>query len=252
MLKRELHGSLVSPWMILGKEARLITLFGKIYSSVEVDTITGESTPFLAEETFVALMSLANESKDPVKIIVNNRGGSMTAAALIIDAIEHLQAQSIEVGMLVVGSSMGVSTAILAAGTKGKRFALKRATISLGPIRMPSLKNLDSDDVTLLKKQHEIICERFYEVLAQKTRIPESRMKDADEALLQKLGEPDFRKKQVKEFLKGDVFLQPEEAVEFGIIDKVLMPGDSLVNEIFHVPHKSRIPGFDKEQGGSK
>lgn len=249
--KRELQGALVSPWVILSKEARLITLFGKIYSSVEVETITGESTPFLAEETFAALMSLADEGKDPVKIIVNNRGGSMTAAALIIDAIEHLQAQGIEVSMLVVGSSMGVSTAILSSGTKDKRFALKRSVINLGPIKMPSLKDFDSDDVTLIKSQHDIICERLYEALAAKTRIPERRLKEAEAAagLFEKLGDQEFRKKQVREFLRKDVFLSPDEAVEAGIIDKVLLPGDALVNEIFHVPQKSRDFGFGKKGG---
>jgi ATP-dependent protease ClpP protease subunit len=234
--------------MILSKEARLVTLFGKIYSSVEIDTITGESTPFLAEETFAALMSLADEDKKPVKIIINNRGGSMIAAALIIDAIEHLQARGIEVTMLVVGSSMGVSTAILASGTRGRRFALKRAAINLGPITVPNLKDLDPGDVALFRKQHDVICERLYEVLALKTLIPECRIRDADPALLARLDDEEFRKKQVKAYLKTDVFLSPEEAAQVGILDEVLLPGDPLVDEIFHIPQRVREFGFGNKE----
>lgn len=250
MFKGEYHGALVSPWLILSKEARIVTIFGKVYSSVEVETITGESTPFLAEETFAALMSLADENKKPVKIIVNNRGGSMTAAMLIVDAIEHLQARGTEVKILVIGSCMGVSTAILASGSPGERYALKRALIHLDVPRIPNLKDFDPDDYKRIVAYNDKQKERLYEVLASRTKITEfHREKKHQSPDHPEIGKPEFRRKHVMEFLGGgDTFLSPEEACQAGIIDKVLLPGDPIVDETFKVPKMIKDPGFKTQK----
>src|SRR3989344_9081438 len=98
-------GPLVPPWLLFGKDARIITLFGDINSSISVPVINLDSIPFLAEETFASLMYLAQESKDPIRIVINNRGGSVSAGLTIIQGIEHLQKSGIDVEILVLGSA---------------------------------------------------------------------------------------------------------------------------------------------------
>ncbi len=244
MFKRELQGALVGPWMLFGRDSRIVTLFGQIYSSIEVNTITGESTPFLAEETVGAMMLLADESRDSVKLVINNRGGSMAAALLIISAIEHLESLGIEIEVFVIGSSMSAATWILAAGSAGKRYAWKRSLIHLAKPNTPNLRGLTPEDAELVKKHNDKLRESVYRLLAEKTKLPECCWKRAGEE-----GpcpaEPEVRQKLVATMLgESDLFLSPEEALEYGLVDRVFNPGDRQVNKIFRVPGKHKDVGF--------
>ena len=228
----EQTGTLVTPWTNFGKEARIVTLFGNIMSSTDVQTIATDSIPFLAEELFASLMWLATENNDPVHIVINNNGGSIRAGFMIIQAIEHLQAMGIEVIGLDIGSSMSMATTVLAVCTK--RFALRRSVIHVHPPSFGSPQMTDAVKEKVDEYQNRLKDE-LYSLLAQKTRIPEYcvqteevRTDDPNWATI-----AEKRYKYTKKFLEHERFLTPQQAKDAGIIDDELEAGDERMSKIF-------------------
>ncbi len=232
---KEPHGQLVSPWLLFGRESRIITLFGMISSSISVNVITSDSMPFLAEETFADMMLLANESSEPVKIAVNNRGGDVAAGMIIVQGIEHLQARKIDVEILDLGSSMSMASVILASGTKGKRFATARSVVHLHSGSQTTSGT--PEDVAHIQEYIDRMREGLVQILTKNTKIPEYFLKQPDSTMNPELlKSEEGRLKLTKEFLKGEKFLNPEQAIEAGIIDQILKPGDEKLTEFFSLP----------------
>ncbi len=236
-----------TPWQLYGRE-RILTLFGSIYSSIDVPVITADSVLFLAEEIFGGMMLLAQENSDPVNVIINNRGGSVPAGLLIIQGIEHLQAHKIDVRILVTGAAMSMASIILAAGTKGQRYAMERSVIHLhsGTVKPPEG---DPEDVKRVMEYAERLRNAMHELLAERTSIPEycAKRNELYDSLVSGSSayfeEGKNRVKWIKEFLKEEQFLKPEEALEAGLVDEVLTAGDRKIDEIFRL---NNATGRDK------
>ena len=240
-------GPLVTPWMIYGSNSRIITLFGRIHSSINVDIIVADSIPFLAEEIFASLFYLAGESRDPIKMVINNRGDDIHAVLMIVQAIDPVQAMGIDVEILVVGSSMSMASIILASGTRGKRYALDRSIVHLHA--ESRVIGGQGEDFERAKEYTDRLARQMYLLLAQRTKIPEYHLEQEQIAPRDKtmLENDEGRIKLVKRFLKNETYLSAYEAQAAGIIDAVIPPGDGKIMEIFNAPTEALS---EKQEGG--
>lgn len=230
--------NLVDPWTLFGKDSRIIPLFNRILSSAEIVSVAG-GVPSVAENIFGALMLLAQEGNSPVKIIINSPGGSVQAGFTIIQGMKHLRAKGIEVWTINLGSSGSMAGVILAMGTPGRRYVLDDATTHAHEVQVHGMEGRGTD-VEEAQRHLKHMRNSLDRIFAQHTKIPEYYIKLMEiEPNETKLKDPEFRQKLVREFVKQERLLSVEEALEAGMADVVIMPGDPILDEIFQkVPVK--------------
>ena len=160
---------------------------------------------FLGEEvnattaSLVVAQLLYLEAQDPDKDIqfyINSPGGSVTAGMAIFDTMQYVKC---DVATICVGMAASMGAFLLAAGTKGKRMALPNAEVM---IHQPSAGTQGQvTDMALHLKRLETIKKRMNEILANCTGKPVE-VVTAD--------------------CERDNFMSAQEALEYGLIDKVL------------------------------
>ena len=144
------------------------------------------------------LLFLASEDpKKDISFYVNSPGGKVTAGLAILDTKNHIQP---EVSSVCVGMAASMGAVLLSAGQKGKRYALPNAEVM---IHQPSggAEGMAAD-IEITAKQILKIRERLNKILAKNTG--------------QKLD-------KIEKDVDRDFFMDAEEAVKYGIIDKVLV-----------------------------
>ncbi|MBE6977183.1 MAG: ATP-dependent Clp endopeptidase proteolytic subunit ClpP [Ruminococcaceae bacterium] len=160
---------------------------------------------FLSEEVNDATASLVVaqllylEAQDPDKDIqfyINSPGGSVTAGMAIYDTMRYIKC---DVATICVGMAASMGAFLLSAGTKGKRMALPNAEIM---IHQPSAGTQGQiTDMAIHMKRLQTIKERMNRILADNTG------KSVEE---------------VTAACERDNFMTAQEAMQFGIIDRVL------------------------------
>jgi ATP-dependent Clp protease protease subunit len=147
------------------------------------------------------------ESEDPEKDIslyINSPGGVVTAGMAIYDTMQYLRAP---VSTICIGQAASMAAVLLAAGAKGKRYALPHSRIMIhqgsGGFRG------NAPDAVIQMKEWELLVEMNHEILARHTGQPLEKVRvDTDR----------------------DRFMSPEQARDYGIIDAVYnLPGASLI-----------------------
>ena len=160
---------------------------------------------FLSEEVNDATASLIVaqllylEAQDPDKDIqfyINSPGGSVTAGMAIYDTMQYIKC---DVATICVGMAASMGAFLLSAGTKGKRMALPNAEIM---IHQPSAGTQGQiTDMAIHLRRLETIKKRLNQILADNTGKSIEVITDACER---------------------DNFMTSQEALEFGLIDRVL------------------------------
>jgi ATP-dependent Clp protease, protease subunit len=139
------------------------------------------------------------ESADPEKdisIYINSPGGSIYAGLAIYDTMNFIKP---DVQTICCGIAMSMGSLLLAGGAKGKRFSLPNSRIL---IHQPSAGfEGQSTDIEIHAR----------EILKTRDRI--------DEIYAKHTGQP---LEQVHTDMLRDRFFKPDEAVEYGLIDKVI------------------------------
>jgi ATP-dependent Clp protease protease subunit len=139
------------------------------------------------------------ESQDPdkdISIYINSPGGSIYAGLAIYDTMQFVKPQ---IQTICMGVAMSMGSLLLTAGAKGKRFALPNSRIL---IHQPSAGfEGQSTDIEIHAREILKIRERIDEIYAQHT------------------GQP---LEQVHTDMERDRFFKADEAVEYGLIDRVL------------------------------
>ena len=139
------------------------------------------------------------EAQDPDKDIqfyINSPGGSVTAGMAIYDTMQYIKC---DVSTICIGLAASMGAFLLSAGTKGKRYALPNAEIM---IHQPSAGTQGQiTDMAIHLKRLQVIKERMNKIMADNTgRSIE----------------------EVTAACERDNFMSAEEALEFGLIDKVI------------------------------
>ena len=160
---------------------------------------------FLGEEvnattaSLVVAQLLYLEAQDPDKEIqfyINSPGGSVTDGMAIYDTMQYIKC---DVSTICVGMAASMGAFLLSAGTKGKRIALPNAEIM---IHQPSAGTQGQiTDMAIHLKRLEVIKKKMNEILAANTG------KTVEE---------------VTAACERDNFMSPEEAKQFGLIDKII------------------------------
>ena len=160
---------------------------------------------FLSEEvndttaSLVVAQLLYLEAQDPDKDIqfyINSPGGSVTAGMAIYDTMQYIKC---DVATICVGMAASMGAFLLSAGTKGKRLALPNAEIM---IHQPSAGTQGQiTDMAIHMKRLQTIKERMNRIMAENTgRSIE----------------------EVTAACERDNFMTAEEALSFGLVDRVL------------------------------
>lgn len=139
------------------------------------------------------------QSEDPKKDIslyINSPGGVVTAGLAIMDTMRHIQPA---VSTVCVGMAASMGAVLLATGEKGKRFILPNAEVM---IHQPSggAEGM-ATDIEITAKQILKIRARLNKILADVTSQP---------------------LKKIEDDVDRDFFMTAEEAVKYGIVDKIL------------------------------
>ena len=171
-----------------------------IYSRLLKDRIIfmGEQVHDGMANTIIAQM-LFLESEDPdkdINLYINSPGGSVTAGLAIYDTMQYIKP---DVATICLGQTTSMAALLLAAGAKGKRYALPHARIM---IHQPlGGAQGQATDIDIHAREILKIRDLLNEILAKHTG-------------------QDIEK--IRQDTERDFFMSAYEAKEYGIIDKVI------------------------------
>jgi ATP-dependent Clp protease, protease subunit len=174
-----------------------------IYSRLLKDRIIFIGTPIddmVANLVIAQMLFLQMEdvNKD-INVYVNSPGGAVTSGLAIYDTMQFVKC---DVATYCVGQATSMGALLLAAGTKGKRFALPNSRIM---IHQPwgGIQGV-AEDISIHAKEILRMREKINEILALHTGKPLDKIqKDTDR----------------------DYFMSAQEAKDYGIIDEVIVSG---------------------------
>jgi len=171
-----------------------------IYSRLLKDRIIfmGEQVVDSMANTVIAQM-LFLESEDPdkdINVYINSPGGSVTAGLAIYDTMQYIKP---DIATICMGQTTSMAALLLAAGTKGKRYALPHGRVM---IHQP-LGGAQGQATDIDIHAREIL-----------------KMRDELNDILAKHTGQDIKK--IRKDTERDYFMSSEEAKEYGIIDRVI------------------------------
>jgi ATP-dependent Clp protease protease subunit len=171
-----------------------------IYSRLLHERIIFLGTPIneeIANLVVAELLHLESEQPDrDIAIYVNSPGGSVYAGLTIYDTMQFVKP---DVQTMCVGSAMGMAAVIVLGGTSGKRVALPHAKILL--TQVSGGFEGETSDVEIQARELLALGRRLEQIIAEHTGQP-----------LEKVASD----------LGRELYLSSEEAVSYGVIDRVL------------------------------
>jgi len=159
--------------------------------------LAGSVTDMNANVVIAQMLYLASkDSKRDIKLYINSPGGSVTAGLAIYDTMQFLKCP---VSTISIGLTASMAAVLLAAGTKGKRFALPNAEILLHQVAGGAQGQ--AADIEITAKQIVKMKAKLNEILSVHAGQPMDKVeKDTDR----------------------DFYLTAEEAKKYGLIDEVI------------------------------
>ncbi|MBI4937066.1 MAG: ATP-dependent Clp endopeptidase proteolytic subunit ClpP [Nitrosomonadales bacterium] len=179
-----------------GRGERAYDIYSRLLKE-RVIFLVGEINDHVANLVVAQLLFLESENPDKeIHLYINSPGGSISAGMAIYDTMQFIKP---DVSTLCTGIAASMGAFLLQAGAKGKRFALPNSTVMihqpLGGFRG------QATDIEIHAKYILSLRERLYVLMAQHTgRSVEDIARDSER----------------------DKFLSAAEAVEYGLVDKVL------------------------------
>ena len=160
--------------------------------------LAGPVTDMNANVVIAQMLYLASkDSKRDIKLYINSPGGSVTAGLAIYDTMQYLKCP---VSTICIGLTASMAAVILAAGTKGKRFALPNAEILLHQVA--GGMQGQATDIEITARQILHMKEKLNKIIASHTGQPLAKVeKETDR----------------------DFYLTADEAKKYGLIDEVIV-----------------------------
>ncbi|MCC3376966.1 ATP-dependent Clp endopeptidase proteolytic subunit ClpP [Cohnella sp. REN36] len=171
-----------------------------IYSRLLKDRIIFLGTPVndvVANSIIAQMLFLAAEDPEKdIHLYINSPGGSITSGMAIFDTMQYIKP---DVSTICVGMAASMGAFLLAAGAKGKRFALPNAEVM---IHQPlGGAEGQASDIEIRARRILKLRDKLNAILSERTGQPLERIeKDTDR----------------------DNFMEAEQAREYGLVDKVI------------------------------
>jgi len=165
--------------------------------------LTGIVSDLMANSVIAQMLFLASQDpKKDIQLYINTPGGSVTAGLAIYDTMQYVKCP---VATICFGLAGSMGAVLLAAGEKGKRFALPNAEVLLHQVAGGAQGQATEIEITA--KQIIKIKNKLNQIIADHSGQPLSKIeKDTDR----------------------DFYLTAQEAKDYGIIDKVIIAKESL------------------------
>ena len=174
---------------------RVYDIYSKLLSD-RIIFLSGEINDVTANLVISELLYLNSISDDDIYLYINSPGGSVTSGLAIYDTMNYIKA---DVSTIVIGMAASMASFILAAGTKGKRYALPSSEIMIHEVLGGT-----SGQATVIKLEAERIL----------------KLRDKMNKLLAKLTNQTIKK--ISKDTERDYFMDSKDALDYGIIDKIL------------------------------
>ena len=170
-----------------------------IYSRLLKDRIifiTGEINRELANIVISELLYLDNINHDDISIYINSQGGEITSGLAIYDTMNFIKS---DVNTICVGMAASMGAFILSSGTKGKRYSLPNGEIMIHqPLGGAEGR---ASDIKIAAEHILKIKDKMNSILSKNTNQP------------------------IRKIIKDtecDNFLDAKEALQYGLIDKII------------------------------
>ncbi len=159
--------------------------------------IGGPITDDEANAVIAQLLFLDHEdSKKDIQIYINSPGGSVTAGLAIYDTMQHVKP---DVSTICVGMAASMGAVLLAAGKKGKRFALPNSQILIHQVMGGAEGQATEIEITARQ------------ILKIKDKLNQILSKHADQSLT-----------KIEKDTDRDYYMSSQEAKEYGLIDEII------------------------------
>ena len=171
-----------------------------IYSRLLKDRIIflgGPIDDISANSIIAQLLFLDSQNgKEDIKLYINSQGGQVTSALAIYDTMQYVKA---DISTICIGVAASAATLLLAAGQKGKRLILPNGEVLIHQV-MGGTQG-QATDIDIHAKHILKVKKRLNEIMAKHTGQTFAKVeKDADR----------------------DYFMSAEEALKYGIVDKII------------------------------
>lgn len=174
---------------------QIMDISSVLFATNRIVFIDDVITDALASEITKQLLYLASVGNDDITLVINSPGGSVTAGFAIYDTMKGI---SCDVSTICLGMAASMAAFLLAAGTRGKRYATPNSEIMIHQV----MGGASGQAVDV-------------QIAAQRI----SRMKDSINNLLSVFTEQPLDRIQVD--ADRDYFMTADEAVKYGMIDHV-------------------------------
>lgn len=188
----EQNGKFINTFDIFSRllKERIVCLNGPIHDGI--------SSVIVAQLLFLE----ADNPEKPISLYINSSGGSVTAGLALYDTIQYIRSP---VSTLCIGQASSMASLLLAGGMPGQRYALPHASIM---IHQPSGGiSGQASDIAIHAREIMKVRERL-NLIYQKHLTKSMSLTD------------------IEKLMERDYFLTPQEALELGIIDKILVKRD--------------------------
>lgn len=178
------------------KGERSYDIFSRLLKD-RIIMLSGEVNDVTANLVVAQLLFLESEDPDKdIHLYINSPGGSITSGMAIYDTMQYIKP---DVSTICIGMAASMGAFLLSSGAKGKRFALPNSEIM---IHQP-LGGFQGQatDIDIHAKRILKIKDKLNQILSENTNQP-----------LEK----------IKVDVERDYFMEASEAVEYGLIDKVI------------------------------
>lgn len=180
-----------------------------IYSRLLKENIIFLGTPIddqVANLIIAQMLFLAAEDPErDISLYINSPGGSITAGLAILDTMRLVEP---DIVTYCVGQAASMGAVLLAAGTKGKRYSLPHSRIL---IHQPSMSGLagQATDIDIYAREILRMREILNGILAESTGQPVER---------------------IARDVERDYIMEAQQAVEYGIVDRIITSRDQTKN----------------------